>query len=402
MKTGMKLLTHVFLCFLAIFLFTKQSNPGNMVYVYGVVLSLIACIYHFIREKTQKFLPFACYHLLGVLLSILIVINVNDFRYIGYFSLAIVIYSIVIRYVPIDLEEPKYLHLILFILVYYLVPQYQTICLYMTIAFFLLVLLYNNMESMNFYIATRSLTTTVDENELKRTTRSVSLIYVGILGLIMCIVGIVHTNQVWRFIGRILRKMIRFIMGIFFEKENEMTSEEPTEDGAGEAPLITPEELGESSRFAEILSDIIQILAIIIFVAIVLILIVKMIIWFYHYFYESKIREDANIVIERISRLDHKLNKRNRFKRDGDKKSLNRIRKMYRKMLKRKGANDDVRIRFLTPKAQLDYLCKLDFKDQDLSELQQLYEKARYGNEEVSADDVARFKTIYNERNHTR
>ena len=400
MKTILKLLSQSFLCYLAVFLFMKHHSLDYKVVIIGLVLSIVSWLYHYIRQATHKFWTFALFHLLGIAISCTLI--AGNISFIGWFCLAIVLASVVIRYAPIDLEEPRYLYLLLFILVYYLAPTYQTICLYMTILYFLIVLLYRNIEAMHFYIATRSLTTSVDEKELKQTTSAVSFIYFGVLGLILCFVGIVHTNQVWRFIGRILRKIIRFVSGLFIKNEAYVEEETPEEDPIDGMPMFVPEKTEESSPIMEILSNIFQFLLIAVFTFIVITLLVKLIIRIYHYFYESRLQKDSSIVVERITRLDDKINPRHMFRRNTDKKHLNRIRKMYRKILKKQGAKNVAQIHYMSPQEQLHVLCKDAYTEQDLQELQQLYEKARYSSSDITADEIAKFKTIFNERKHAR
>lgn len=255
---------------------------------------------------------------------------------------------------------------------------------------------------MNFYIATRSLTTSVDEKELKQTTSAVSFIYIGVLGLVLCFVGIVHTNQVWHFIGKILRKIIRFISGLFIKNEAYVEEETPEEDTIDGMPMFAPAKAEESSRIMEILSNIFQFLLIAAFIFVTITLLVKLIIRLYHYFYESRLQEEPTIVVERITRLNDKINPRHMFRRNTDRKHLNRIRKIYRKLLRKQGAKNIAQIYYMSPQEQLNILCRETYTEQDLQELQQLYEKARYSSSNITADEITKFKILFNERKHAR
>ncbi len=399
MKTGIKLLTHAFFCLAACFLFLKKLSLGHNIFIYALVLSLIAAFYHFVREKSEKFWIFVSLHLLGIIGVSIIISLGGNVQYLGYMGLAVIVYSIFIRYAPIELDAPQYFHLLFFILTYYMAPGYRTICLYMTIAYFLMVLLYNNLESMNFYVATRSLTVSLDEKGLKQTNRYVTLIYVGILGVILCLVGVLHTNQIWRMIGRFLRNILRFIGGLFKSKTGEEPIEEPGEELPGEMGAFTPEELTEPSRFAEILSEIIKYLLLAAFVIVVITILVKVIVRLYHYFYESKVQEDTSIIVERVSRLDRKVKRSRTSQTNLDIKPTNRIRKLYKKLLRKNGAKKFKKMSYLSPKEQLNMFCNEGYDEGKRNELQFLYEKARYSNSKITAEDISKFKSIYNEGN---
>lgn len=399
MKTMLKIIPHFFFCFITLFFLYKNRPADSNLIVFGILLSGIAIGYYFVREKAQNFWVFLFFHLIGIGAFIVVISFGGFIRNIGMLAIGVILYSIVIRYFPKDLEKPQYFHLLYFVLAYYVVPAFQVWIVYMVIAYFLLTLLYSNLKSLEFYILTRSLTTSVDEQEVSKNNRVVTIIYVGLLGLILCLVSAVQSNRIWEAIGRILKIMIRFLAGVFAKEEAEVLPEEPKEEENGAMMPMLPDETVQNARIFEIISDIIQVVALIALVAGAIYFIVKVLIKLYHHFYASQTVDDVSVTVERLSATERKVRQNKTKMRTRDGKMTNRIRRYYKNYLKKMGAKKTPKIHFLTPTDQLEQMCMQTCDEHTKERICSLYEKARYSGQEMSGEEVVLFKNILQERN---
>lgn len=204
-------------------------------------------------------------------------------------------------------------------------------------------------------------------------------------------VRIFHLEQsiyaLGKFLMKILKVFIHLIMYVvaairlLLSRENQTEEEEPIEEGL----LESLEELQEPSLLAQIL----QTICVIAFLLIVIYLLYRVLSYLIRLFF-NRYAKDSDIIVTLHSYKDQTKSKAEKTSVLEKIKEILRtdnamkLRHAYR--LKVKSYPPEVYPKSNTPKEIADNI--LEVYDEDIKELTDLYEKARYSNEEITIDEV--------------
>ena len=264
-----------------------------------------------------------------------------------------------------------------------------------TVLLLLLHLLYGNLEAMDDFIYIGSFSNKVDEQGVSALNRRISLCYTGALGVLLAIAGLFRIDGLWRTVSGWIRIFIRFLASLIPLGE-QMPPEEEAEAEKEMSEILQqtmPEH--EIPAWRQLLQEIFRGIITFVIVAIIIAIIIYAMIYVYRHFYNKKNREEGDKVIESLSfGKEITEEKKTRFFERTEKHAAKRIRRIYKKRLKRAGAKNISSFWYMAPDEQVKILRKQGVPEETIDEMKDLYEKARYGADLVTDVEVERMRTI--------
>lgn len=390
-------MTPLFMCF------ALYDSPSQMI-AYALVTAMLAGLGYWGRVKINKMWVFITGHLAVVILgSCLIFLLPIKTWYIAFLVL-LAAWSIVLRCLTLmeRFEEPHSLYVGFAVGFYFLLwileasKLTQGISLGATLLLFLLKLLYDNLQSADWFMEVRNLSEDSDAKKASRISKQISYFYTGGIGIILGLCTFVSMDGVWKAIKAGIRRLLIAFLSLFSWEEPQVQEEEMAEKGEQALGMFTEMmEEGEKPLLLLIFDKIVPIATTIAIVALVIWGIVTLMKKMYGGFYTSRIQAEDRLEVEKLT-ADKRTARERRRANEGhsDNNASRRIRKMYKKSMSKSGQKNLRDFPYMTPDEQVKRREETyDFRG-DSSEVRELYEKARYGKDVATDSDVEKMKGI--------
>lgn len=366
----------------------------------SMILGAVCCV---IRQKELPFWAFIGSHLLLVLGGVS-AISIPGFRdWYAVIWVVLILYSAILRLVPQArwLDEPGVVYVVFFTLIHMLIcflngsVVVERASILAVSLLFLLYLLYRNLDSMDEFIMLQGVSTKVDEQGIRRLNNRLSLLYTATLGSILGLFSLVRVEKLWEILAGWLKKVIRYLLSLLPMTEQVQPEEkEEIKNGMGNMLHEMTEEQ-DPSMFMKILGEIMYVAFTILIVVAVIAAIVYAVLYIYRNFYHKQSGKDENKVVESLSYGDGIAKERKaRFFARQEQNPARRIRKIYKKNMKRLGAKRISRFSYMAPEEQVKLLRDQGTDEETIREIKSLYEKARYSSELLTDNEVDYMRRI--------
>lgn len=397
MKQVIKIGTHVIIGGASMLALANAFDSVWELLAYSLASMILGGVCCVIRQKEWSFWMFIGSHLLLVFGGVL-GIAVADFR--GWYLLiwiTLILYSAIIRLVPQAhwLDEPELAYVVILILNYILVcaldgsARIQSVSILTVLLSFLLYLLYRNLDCMDEFIVLQGFSTKVDEQGVRKLNNRLSVLYTAVLGMILGLFSLFRGEKLWEVLAGLLKKVLRYLLSFLPITEQVQPEEkEEIKNGMGNMLHEMTEEQ-DPSMFMKILGEIMYVLFTILIVAGVIAAIVYAALYIYRNFYNKQSGRDENKVVEALSYGDKVTKeKKTRFFARGEQTPARRIRKIYKKNMKRLGAKRISGFSYMAPEEQVKLLREQGTDEDTVRKISALYEKARYSSDFVTDVEV--------------
>ena len=366
----------------------------------SMILGAVCCV---IRQKEWSFWMFIGSHLFLISGGVL-GISITGLK--GWYLLiwiTLILYSAILRLVPQarGLDEPGLIYVVILILNYMLIcalngsVPVQSVSILTVLLCFLLYLLYRNLDCMDEFIMLQGFSTKVDEQGIRKLNNRLSLLYTGVLGIILGLFSLFRGEKLWEVLAGLLKKVLRYLLSLLPITEQVQPEEkEEIKNGMGNMLHEMTEEQ-DPSMFMKILGEIMYVAFTILIVVAVIAAIVYAVLYIYRNFYHKQSGKDENKVVESLSYGDGIAKERKaRFFARQEQNPARRIRKIYKKNMKRLGAKRISRFSYMLPEEQVKLLREQGTDEETIREIKSLYEKARYSSELLTDNEVDYMRRI--------
>ena len=366
----------------------------------SMILGAVCCV---IRQKELSFWVFIGSHLLLVLGGVS-AISIPGFRdWYAVIWVVLILYSAILRLVPQArwLDEPGVVYVVFFTLIHMLIcfldgsVVVERASILAVSLLFLLYLLYRNLDSMDEFIMLQGVSTKVDEQGIRRLNNRLSLLYTATLGSILGLFSLVRVEKLWEILAGWLKKVIRYLLSLLPMTEQTQPEEKEEIKNGMSNMLHEMTDEQEPSIFMQVLGEIIRVVFTVLIVVGVIAAIVYAAIYIYRHFYNKQSRTDENKVIETLSYGDRiTREKKTRFFAKPEQNPSRKIRKIYKKNMKRLGAKRISGFSYMLPEEQVKLLREQGTDEETIREIKSLYEKARYSSELLTDNEVDYMRRI--------
>ena len=403
MRHVIRVITHMIVSGTCMLFFAKAFESSWELAVYSLITMLLVAFLYGLRCKAESFWVFLGSHVVLLLGGIFLIPVFGAYKWYIVIWCFWIVYSAVLRLVPVAeyLDEPGVTYVVVLVIEYFGIcflegsMEVRRLSLLGTALVFLLYMFYRNLESMDEFILMGSFSNKIDEQGIRKLNRRLSLLYIGMLGAFLAtfslfrLDGLRHTILGW------LRSFVRFLVCLLpISEEMRPKEEEEIEQGMSNLLQETiPEH--ELSEWRLLLQEIFRDIMTFLMVAIIIAGIIYAVSYVYRHFYKNKNREDGDRVIEALSfGAEITKEKKPRFFERFERSPVRRIRRIYKKSLKRAGAKHMPNLRYMSPDEQVQYLRKQGMSEEAIDEMKWLYEKARYSSELVTESEAERMRAI--------
>lgn len=403
MKQWLRIVTHMIVSGASLLFFANLIESSWEFVGYILITMLLAALLCGLRSKVESFLVFVGSHFLLFLGGIFVIIGATDYKWYIVIWCFWILYSAILRLVPTVewLDKPVVMYVALLGIEYLLLcalelaPLMQWLSLISTFLVFLLQLLYRNLESMDEFIYLGSFFSKVDEQGIRKMNGRISILYTGILGGLLAIAAMFRVDSLWQTVLRWIRSFIRFLVSLIPITE-QLPPEEEVEVKEEMSNMLQQMMPGqEIPEWMQLLQEIFRVLITLVIVGVIVVGIVYAMLYVYRHFYTKKDRQEGDKVVESISfgKGVAKERKPRLFERI-EKNPAKRIRRIYKKRLKRIGAKKIYSFWYMSPNEQVQLLRRQGMPDEIIEEIRDLYEKARYSEDFVTDTEVERMRAI--------
>lgn len=403
MKHVIRVVTHMIVSGTCMLFFAKAFESSWELAGYSIISMLLVAFLYGLRRKTESFWMFIGSHVVLLLGGSFLTPMLGAYAwYIAIWCFWIV-YSAILRLVPAAeyLDEPGVSYVVVLAIEYFGICILegsmfaQRLSLIGTALVFLLYMFYRNLESMDEFILVGSFSNKIDEQGIRKLNHRLSILYTGILGALLAIFSLFRVDGLWHTILGWFRSFVRFLVSLLPISE-QMQPEEEEEMEQGMSNLLQemmPEQ--EMSAWKQLLGEIVRGIIAFVIVAVILAGIIYAAIYVYRHFYNKKKREEGDRVIEALSfGAEITKERKPRFFERFERSPARRIRRIYKKSLKRAGAKHMPNLRYMSPDEQVQFLRKQGMSEETIDEMKSLYEKARYSADLVTESEAERMRAI--------
>lgn len=405
MKHLIRIVTHLIVSATIMLLFVNVFEFPLELAGYSLFTMLLVMFLYVLRNQTESFWIFLGCHFALLLGGCFLIGFASVYKwYIAVWCFWI-LYSAILRLVPAaeNLDEPGISYIVVLVIEHLAiralemgtVPQH--ISLISTVIVFLLYLLYGNLQSMDEFIYLGSFSSKVDEQGIRKLNRRISLLYTGILGILLMVFGLFRVEGLWNTVSGWFLRLLRFLVSLIPMSEQVPPEEqvEAEQEMSNMLQQMPPEH--EIPAWRQLMQEIFRGIMIFVVVAVIIVGIIYVAMYVYRHFYNKKKHEDGDKVIEALTfGAEITREKKPRFfERFGFERSpARRIRKIYKKSLKRVGAKHIPGLKYMSPDEQVQFLRKQGVSEETIDEMKLLYEKARYSAETVTESEAERMRAI--------
>lgn len=401
MKNVIKIATHMLISGSSVLLFVRLFHSSWELAGYCLMTMLLAVLLCTLRSKVESFWVFVGSHFVLLFGGSFLISIVGFYKWYIAIWCFWILYSVILRLAPVaeGLEEPTLSYVLILGLEYFCACVFiksnmaQSLYLIATAIVFLLYLLYRNLESVDEFIMVGGFSNKEDEQGIRSLNHRLSTLYIGIMGVLLAIFSLFRVDGVWRTIKSWIYTLLRYLARLIPITEQMRPKEEAEKKEETVQFLQEMTETQEIPIWAKVLSDIIRDVVVILMVAVVIYAIVRGVIFVYRHFYNKRQYEDGDKVIESLS-VGHEVAKKKKpvFFEGHEKSAVRRIRKIYKKCLKRTGAKRIPKFQYMTPDEQVELLRNQGMPEETIEEIKYLYEKARYSENLVTEKDVEQMR----------
>lgn len=322
----------------------------------------------------------------AVLLQKIFMIILTLFIIVSYFAARV-------KHTRCWLQEPKYFILVLFLIMYLLAGRTDSDFLrfyacYGTGIYYLLVCYYTNAVEMDDFVRMHERLDRFPERRLVKSNRRMMWIQSGFVAAVMFLAPFIGIDRVITGAGRILKKLLVWIVKILQRDGDSQPEQTVLQEPVQEPSMLLPTDGNETSRWMEILRMILEILVFALVIAVLLFMLYKIGKKLYEMYLQfGEHTEENGDKVERLSAISAEektslktLRKENLF---WDRSPNARIRKLYKKRI-HKGLKEKIDPAW-TPQ-EIERCVDMPEKDREI--LHVYYEKARYGPESCTTEDL--------------
>ena len=401
MKNVIKIATHMLVSGSSVVFFIHLFHSSWELAGYCLMTMMLGAFLAVLRDSMKSFGAFVASHFALLLGGSFVIAIVGLYKWYIAIWCFWILYSAVLRLLPAAeyLNEPDTAYVIVLCLEYICACLFmksgkaQSLYLIATAIVFLLYLLYRNLESVDEFIMVGGFSNKEDEQGIRSLNHRLSILYTGIMGVLLAIFSLFRVDGVWRTIKSWIYTLLRYLARLIPITEQMRPKEEAEKKEETVQFLQEMTETQEIPTWAKVLSDIIRDVVVILMVAVVIYAIVRGVIFVYRHFYNKRQYEDGDKVIESLS-VGHEVAKKKKpvFFEGHEKSAVRRIRKIYKKCLKRTGAKRIPKFQYMTPDEQVELLRNQGMPEETIEEIKYLYEKARYSENLVTEKDVEQMR----------
>lgn len=403
MRHVIRVVTHMIVSGTCMLFFAKAFESSWEIAGYSLISMLLVAFLYGLRQKTESFWMFIGSHVVLLLGGSFLIPMLDAYKWYIAIWCFWVIYSAILRLVPVAeyLDEPSVTYVIVLAIEYFGISILegsmfaQRLSLIGTALVFLLYMYYRNLDSMDEFILVGSFSNKIDEQGIRKLNHRLSLLYTGILGALLAIFSLFRVDGLWQTILEWFRRLLRFLVSLLPMSE-QMQPEEEAEMKNEMSNLLQemiPEQ--EMPAWKQLLGEIVRGIIAFVIVAVIIAGIIYAAIYVYRHYYKKKNREEGDRVIEALSLgAEITKEKKPRFFERLERSPARRIRRIYKKSLKRVGAKHMPNLRYMSPEEQVQFLRKQGMPEEAIDEMKSLYEKARYSRELATESEAERMRAI--------
>lgn len=403
MRHVIRIATHMIVSGTCMLLFVKTFESSWELAGYSLITMLLVAFLYGLRRKAESFWFFLGCHFLLILGGSFLIPMIGAYKWYIAIWCFWVLYSVILRLVPAaeNLDEPGVSYVVVIAIVYFCIcflegsVLIQHLSIVATALVFLFYLLYRNLEAMDSFILVGSFSNKIDEQGIRKLNHRLSLLYIGILGALLAIFSLFRVDGLWNTVWGWIRSLLRFLVSLIPMSE-QIQPEEEAEMKNGMSNLLQEMVPGqEMSAWKQLLGEIVRGIIAFVIVAVIIAGMIYAAIYVYRHFYNKKNREDGDRVIEALSfGIGITKERKPRFFERFERSPARRIRRIYKKSLKRVGAKHMSNFGYMSPDEQVQFLRKQGISEEAIDEIKYLYEKARYSADLVTDAEVERMRTI--------
>lgn len=221
MKDALKIINQMIFFYATVNSVTGIYGGEEKMPVYGCQIVLLTLGCYLMRRYISKLFLFLLGHLLVAAAGIGVI---KFFDLSGGFLavlLLLLVYSVLLRTLAETelIDEPGYFYLgvlaLCFVICVYMGKSERAVNCVMA-AFFVTLLLkviYGNLKATDEFIRNRASSTRIDERRLKRMNNGITLLYTGILAIILIVVRLFRTEGISEMVAGWFRKFLQQILG---------------------------------------------------------------------------------------------------------------------------------------------------------------------------------------------
>lgn len=402
MKHIVNLATHIIIGSASMLLFESAFDSSMEFAGYCLATAILVTICYWLRKKINSFWIFLGSHVLLIFAGILLLSIVGNNKWYLAIWILWILYSAILRLVPAAewLDKPGKVYVGVLVIVHFAIgglggsTMAQNLSIWVIVICFLLELLYANLAAADEFVMTRTFSTKIDGPSIKKLNVRLSLFYTGVLGAVIGFFSLFRVDGLWQIMVGWLKKIVQFFARFLPEAEQVQQEEVKAPDGMMNM-LEEMTEQQEPSVFMKWLSEILYHLTMALIVAVILGGIIYAVIHMYRHFHSREQREEGDKVIETLSFGTKTTRERKeRFFERFEKNPAKRIRKIYKKNMKRFGAKRMSEFSYMPPEEQMQLLREQEYDEEAITEIRDLYEKARYSEELLNDGQAERMRTI--------
>lgn len=403
MKHLIRIVTHSIVAATGMLFFVNVFETPWILAGYTLLTMLLVAFLSILRNKSEAFWFFLGCHLI-LLLGGSFLIGIAS-AYKGYIAVWCfwIVYSAILRLVPKarNLDEPSTLYIVLLVVEYLIISVLelgivlQYISLICAVLVFLLYLLYGNLKSMDEFIYLGGFSSAIDEQGIRKLNGRVSLLYTGLLGVLLALFGSFRIDGWWNTVSGYMRSFLRFLINLMPTPARPPVEETvEAEEEMSNMLQQMPSEY-ELPAWRQLAQEIFRGFIAFIIITIIIIGIFYATMYVYRRFYNKKNREEGDKVIETLSHdIRIKKQRKSRFFEKFERNPAKRIRRIYRKSLQRKEPKNISVFWYMSPDEQVQFLRKQGMPEETICEIIALYEKARYSADSVTEEEAERMRAI--------
>lgn len=259
------------------------------------------------------------------------------------------------------------------------------------VLFILLQVLHYNFSNVADFILKNRERTSLPISQIIGVNSLIMTILIFICSATAYLFGLRIINKMVEQLGRWLKIAISFILRLLLPKATMPDVESIPEDLPINNNLEMLPEIGETSIWAEILNKIAFILGSILCILVIVFLLVKLVMLFMNLVKKMNVTTKEQDVKEFIFAKDiRERSIKRRTKSELDKKLNKKVRSIYKAMVTRNAAKKHNIINASMTPTEISNL----YINQERETVTSIYEKARYGNEEVTKEEITILKNI--------
>ena len=403
MRHVIRVVTHMIVSGTCMLLFAKTFESSWELAGYSFVAMLLAACLYGVRRNIKSFWIFMGCHLLLILGGGFLTVMLGTHKWYVAIWCFWILYSSILRLVPAAyyMDEPRGLYVVVLIIEYFSICGLEGSLLAQRLniisigVVYLLYLLYRNLDSMDEFICVGSFSNKVDEQGIRKLNHRLTFLYIGILGTLLGVFGLFRVDGLWHTLSRWLRSLIRFLVSLLPIPE-QIQPEVGAEMEQSMFQLLqemVPEK--EPSAWMQLLGEILRDIIVFVVVLGILVGVIRVAIRMYRHFYNKENREEGDKLIEALS-FGAEITKERKpgFFERFERSPARRIRRIYKKSLKRVGAKRISSLAYMSPEEQVQFLRKQGRSEEAIDEIKTLYEKARYSKDVVKETEAERMRAI--------